>query len=264
MADAQTYTSKLHSARVLIIGGSSGIGFSVAEACLENGCTVILSSSSHTRIESAISRLHTSYPSAKSSARVTGHPCDLSTASTLESNIQALFEKVGTVDHIVYTAGDKLAIIPLAEATLEKVQQAGMVRFFAPLLVAKHAVSHLSPGPAASLTLTTGTVSEKPIAGWSVVAPYAGGLHSMMRNLALDLKPIRVNLISPGAVETELWDSLGKEEFEALKEGHRKKSATGQIGQPGDVAEAYLYVMRDRNITGSVISTNGGALVMSS
>lgn len=204
MADTQKYTSKLSGARVLVIGGSSGIGYAVAEASLEHGAHVVISSSQGSRIQSSISKLLTTYPKAKD--RISGHVCDLS-SPTLEDNIKALFSKAAQLDHIIFTAGDKLATMPLQDATLDSIQKAGMVRFFAPLLVAKHGSKNLSAGPASSITLTSGTVSEKPIAGWSVVASYATGLHGMVRNLALDLAPIRVNSISPGAVETEMWNS---------------------------------------------------------
>ncbi|KAL8728390.1 MAG: hypothetical protein Q9166_005434 [cf. Caloplaca sp. 2 TL-2023] len=122
--------------------------------------------------------------------QLSGYACDLA-SSTMENNIEILFAKTGQLDHIIFTAGDKLTTIPIHEATLEKIQQAGMVRYFAPLLVAKHGSKYLSPGPASSITLTTGTVSEKPIAGWSVVAFYAAGQHGTIRNLALDSAPIR-------------------------------------------------------------------------
>lgn len=259
MLDAQKYTNKLSGAKVLVVGGSSGIGFCVAEACLENGCTVVISSSQQSRIESAIDRLLKSYPSAKD--RLSGYPCDL-TSPSMEDNIKALFSKTGTLDHIVFTAGDRLLTMPLKDVTLEAVQSAGMVRFNGALFVAKHGCEHLNPGPRSSITLTTGTVSEKPVAGWTVAASYAAGLHSMMRGLALDLRPTRVNLISPGAVETELWDSMSKDDVGTLKEGFKKASATGEIGRPEDVAEAYLYCMRDYNVTGSMISTNSGAMLM--
>ena len=258
MADTQKYSNKLAGARVLVVGGTSGIGFCVAEACLEYGCTVIVSSSRQSRIDSSIERLLNSYPSAKD--RLSGYPCDLSSPS-VEDNIKSLFSKVGTLDHIVFTAGDRLATVPLKDATLEAIQRAGMVRFNGALLVAKHGSEHLTPGPNSSITLTTGTVSEKPIEGWTVPASYAGGQHSMMRNLALDLKPIRVNLISPGLVDTELWDWMPKEQFQGFAEGHRRATTTGRVGKPEEVAEAYLYCMRDRNISGSVIDTNSGALL---
>jgi len=259
MSDAQKYTNKLSGARVLVVGGTSGIGFCVAEACLEHGCKVILSSSQQSKIDSSISRLLQSYPSAKD--RLSGHPCDLSSPS-VEDNIRSLFSKTGTVDHIVFTAGDALTIMPLKDTTLEVIQHAGMVRFNGALLVAKHGSEHLAPGPNSSITLTTGTASEKPVAGWTISASYAAGLHSMMRNLALDLKPTRVNLISPGLVETEMWNQMPKEQLGAVLDEMKRGTTTGEVGRPEDVAEAYLYCMRDRNVTGSFIATNSGALLM--
>ena len=161
----------------------------------------------------------------------------------------------------MYTAGDKLASSALQDATLESAQKAGMVRFFGPLFVGKYAAKYLNPGPASSYTLTTGAVSQRPIPQWTVIAGYAGGLHSMMRNLALELAPIRVNLISPGAVLTELWDTIPAQDRGFFMKDLEGKMVTGQIGKPEDVAESYLYVMRDQNVTGSVIDTNGGALL---
>ncbi|KAI9695884.1 MAG: hypothetical protein M1836_006001 [Candelina mexicana] len=139
-------------------------------------------------------------------------------ARFLGDKITTLFSKVGKVDHAVFTAGDKLATILIADVTLESFQAAGTVRFFAPLLIAKHAPTYLTPGPESSIILTTGSVSLKPIPGWSVIASYAAALHGMIRNLALDLKPVRVNLVSPGAMGTSMWDGTGREEFEAYKE----------------------------------------------
>ena len=257
--DSKKYTSKLADARILVFGGSSGIGYSVAEASLEFGASVIISSSQKSRVDDAIDRLLKTYPSA--GGRISGYACDLSSPS-LEANILHLYTQCGSkLDHIVFTAGEKLAVMPIEDATLENIQKAGMVRFFAPLLVAKHAKKYLNAGPASSITLTTGAVSEKPLPHWSVVASYATGLHGMTRNLALDLAPIRVNLISPGAVLTPLWDSMKPDEKQSFMEGIKKTCTTGEIGRPEDVAESYLYVMRDRNCTGSVIDTNGGGLL---
>ena len=264
MADAQKYSLKLANKRILVIGGSSGIGYAVAEAALEHGAHVTISSSQESKIFSAVSSLLQSYPSAK--PRLKGHSCNLA-SSELESDIQHLLSTTNAggvkLDHIVFTAGDKLARAPLESMTLEKMQMAAMVRFNAPLLLAKHASANMNPGPASSITLTTGTVSEKPMKGWSGIAGYATGLHGMMRSLALELAPIRVNLISPGAVATPLWNDFPKEVLDGMMDRIKKSSATGEIGQPGDVAEAYLYAMRDWNLTGSVISTNGGALLTS-
>jgi NAD(P)-dependent dehydrogenase (short-subunit alcohol dehydrogenase family) len=137
-----------------------------------------------------------------------------------------------------------------------------MVRYFAPILLAKHAPKYLSSGPASSITLTTGEAANKPPPGWAVVSGYCGALNSLTRALALDLKPIRVNLISPGAVDTELWNTIPEEKREAFKASIAKGTTTGAVGKPEDVAEAYLYAMKDKNVTGSIISSNGGHLLM--
>ena len=92
MACSTNYVSKLQGARVLVIGGTSGAGFGVAQALLENGATVILSSSSSDRIKNAIERLETANPSSK--GHVTGFPCDLGTQATLESEVDKLFDEV--------------------------------------------------------------------------------------------------------------------------------------------------------------------------
>ena len=240
MSDAKKYTSKLSNARILVIGGSSGIGYAVAEASLEYGASVIISSSQESRVNSTIDNLVKTYPSAKD--RVSGYACDLS-SSSLESNIAHLFSQCGPakLDHIVFTAGDKLATLKLEDATLEIIQKAAMVRFNAPLLVAKHAAAYLNPGPASSITLTTGSVSEKPNKDWSVVASYASGLHGMTRGLALDMAPLRVNSISPGAVQTPLWDGMPRDQLDGFRQDIKEKCTTGEVGRPEDVAESYLY-----------------------
>lgn len=279
MPDQVKYTQKLKDAKVLVIGGSSGrythaidlcpvliddlgIGYSVAEALAENGAEVIVSSSNPSRVEQTVSSLQKAYPSA--SSKISGHACNLGDESTLESNIVELFEKVGKLDHVVYTAGDALASMSLEEADMEKIKKAGMVRFFAPLLVGKHAPKFLSAGPKSSITLTTGSVSERPLPNWTVINAYATGLQGLVRGLALDLKPIRVNLVSPGVVDTELWANSGFSDDQ--KKGHLKTAAeklpTGKVSGPEVIAEAYLYLLKDTNITGSMISTNGGVLLV--
>ncbi|KAF8853871.1 NAD(P)-binding protein [Acephala macrosclerotiorum] len=255
MVQQQKY-NKLADKHVLIIGGTSGIGYGVAEALIESFANITVSSSSPDRVKSAISSLQKSYPSTKTSIK--GFACDLS-KPTLEQDLEQLFEKTGKVDHIVFTAGDRLATIPLAESTLESIQRAGQVRFFAPLLVAKVGKKYLTGGAQSSIVLTTGSVADHPIPNWSVVASYAAGLHGMTRNLALDLKPIRVNLVSPGAIDTELWAHMSAEKKGEMFKGISAKVPTGKVGMPEDVAEAYLWLMKDSNVTGIVAYSDSGA-----
>lgn len=248
--------NKLAGKHVIILGGSSGIGFTVAEASLEFNAKVTISSSSPEKVEKAVAKLQSSYPGAS----VQGFACDLS-KPTVEQDIEQLFEKTGKVDHIVFTAGDKLATIPVQEATLQNMYTAGQVRFFAAFLTAKVGSKYLNEGPASSITLTTGQVAVSPIANWSVIASFASGLHGMTRNLALDLKPVRVNLVSPGAVLTELWDGMPPDAKEAYLKHVSANALTGTIGKPEDVAHTYLWLMQDKNVTGHIaVSDSGSAL----
>ena len=233
MADQLKYTQKLKGDKVLVVGGSSGLGYCVAEALLENDCTVIISSSNPSRVEKAVKKLQGAYPS-KTSA-VTGHACGLGDEETLESDVAALFEKVGKLDHVVITAGDSLQVVPLSDVSVPQIKKTGMVRFFAPLIIAKHAQKYLSPGPKSSITLSTGAVSQRPIANWTVVASFATGLHGMTRGLALDMAPIRVNLVSPGAVDTELWDGLTAEQKKGMMDDLVSKLPTKHIATPEEV-----------------------------
>lgn len=185
-----------------------------------------VSSSSPDRVKSAVESLKKAYPS----SQVAGYACDLA-APTVEENIKQLFESTGKVDHIIFTAGDKLAITPLGEITAASIEKAGRIRFVAQLLVASIGSKYLNPGPASSIVLTTGSVAEHPQPGWTVVAGYASGLHGMTRNLALDLKPIRVNLVSPGAVDTELWNGMSEDVKSAMFKRIAESVPTGHVGK---------------------------------
>jgi NAD(P)-dependent dehydrogenase (short-subunit alcohol dehydrogenase family) len=247
---------------VLIVGGSSGIGYAIAEACLEHGMLVYIASSQQPRIDTALGALSTSYPTAKSQGRILGgHPCNLADPATIETNIVTLLATVTDhgktkLNHIIHTAGDALGLGALANTTFEKIQKAGLVRFYATQLLAKHVPKYVTE--TGSLTITTGSVSEKPQPGWSSINGFATGIHGLARGLALDLKPIRVNAVSPGVVNTSLFDSLPPAEKEEMFKGIERRLTTGKIAQAEDVAEAYVYLLKDNNITGTIVRTDGG------
>ncbi|KAL9627113.1 MAG: hypothetical protein Q9164_007700, partial [Protoblastenia rupestris] len=195
--NSNKYLSKLANSRVLVFGGTSGIGFCVAEAALEHNAQVIVSGSRPEKLEKALHRLKAAYPDFED--RVSGHTCDLSDPSSLEDNIRSVFETVGSpINHIAFTAGDTFKLTPVAEATVDYVQKTGVVRFMAPLMLAKVAPKYLVPGPASSITLTGGSNSTKPSPGWTVLAAWGAGVEGMTRGLAKDLAPLRVNMVSPG------------------------------------------------------------------
>lgn len=242
----------IKDATVLVIGGSSGIGYGVAQKCLSEGATVHIASSNASRVQESTNSLKHTIPA----ARITGHVCDLA-GQDVEVRLKNLLDAIGPLDHLVFTATEKLSITPLENIDIEAIYRAGHIRFVVPLLLGKLAPKYLKPGFQSSLILTTGSASEKPMPNWSLVVGYATGLHGMTKSLALDLKPLRVNLVSPGAVETPLWGPSGVPED--IKKNY---TALGKAGSVDEVAEAYVYLMKDTNATGSCVSTNGGSLLL--
>lgn len=145
------FTSKLAGQRILLVGGTGGVGVSVAQALIEFGATVILSSSRETKVNQVIAFLVNDYPEAKD--RISGHSCDLASES-VEENVENLFRKVGEVDHIVYMAGDRLPTVPLEDITLGKWQKCNQVRTIAAILVVKIGTKYMKKDRKSSIVLT--------------------------------------------------------------------------------------------------------------
>lgn len=265
------FTSRLNGKKALIIGGTSGIGFATAEGVLAYGGAVIISSSNPSNLNKALERLTSIYPDA--SDRIHGKTCDFLGSASLDTNVVALLEfaqqagSPGPIHHIVFTAGNRNKIPPMNEASLEVLQRLAAVRYVGPVFLAKHAPRYMVSGPEASITLTTNAGEEKPIKGWGLSVG-ATSIMGLARGMAVDLAPLRTNLVKLGFVQTELLKSIAsmgaKDEQEAeqkLKGLLQSKGAsllTGKVGLPESVAEAYLYFMKDQNVTGQSITTDGG------
>ncbi|KAJ6096567.1 NAD(P)-binding protein [Penicillium sp. IBT 16267x] len=260
------HTSKLANQRVLILGGSTGLGFAVAEAALEYGAHIILSSSNQSKLDNAVDRLKAAYPTQTAKQTIITHVCDLSDAANLDTNFEKLFQAAtanGThkLNHIVSTAGDPVNIPALNDIHAQDIYSAMNVRLVAPAVMAKFIPKYMESSPSSSLTLTGGVLSRKPAPGRSIITSVGSGIEGLTRGLAVELAPVRVNTVAPGAVKTELWDNFPKEIVETMLQGFKDQSTTGTVGAPEDLAESYIYLMRDHFVTGSVIESNGGVLL---
>lgn len=256
------FINKLQGRRVLIFGGTSGIGYAVAEACVEHGCTVILSGSNSPKLGDTVLRLRTSYPHLESS-QIIIHACDLSDKDALESNIQRLLSVVtreletkSKINHVVFTAGDARSLKSLPEVTVEQFEKNQVVRNIAPIIIAKHLPQYMENTPDSSFTLTGGFIFSKPPPGFSLHA--ATGIEGLARGLAVDMAPIRVNLVAPGVIKTEAMKNAPQQALQALA----RATTIKRLGRPEDIAEAYLYLMKDGYVTGSIIESNGGRLLV--
>ncbi|KAK0632968.1 short chain dehydrogenase [Immersiella caudata] len=245
---------------VLIIGGTSDIGLAVAEAALSSGANATISSSTSLKIASAVNSLGSLYPN----RAVHGITSDLSTPY-VEDTLTALFDAAqitSSIDRVVYTAADSLSLGPLKKTAPQGINSVAHMRMVVPILVAKTAARLLPPSSLSSITLTTGSVAQRPSKGWAEISCFAGGLASLTRALAVDLAPVRVNAVQPGVVDTGLWDYMGEEERKGFVKGVEEGMLTGRMGRVEDLAEAYLWVMKDGNCTETVARTDEVGLLV--
>lgn len=248
---------KLREKNVLVLGGSSGIGFAVSEGALTAGARVFIASSNPERLADALERLRAAVPSGAS--RLSAHTVDLANPATVDANIERLLQSLGvTLDHIAFSSGNVTKTRPIQTASLDDIISRGIVRYFAPLMLAKHARKYMNVDAASSITLTGASTSDKPLPNYAVEAGYASGLEGMVRSLSCDLAPVRVNVIKPGAVHTEIFDRIPASFLGPALEKMKASATTGEIGDPSDVAEAYLHSMRNRFFAGQSISVDGG------
>ena len=237
----------LNGKRVVVLGGTSGIGLATARAAAREGANVVVSSSSKARVEQALTDLPVG---------TEGHAVDL----TDEPAVEALFAGLGQFDHLVYTAGDPLTLGGLDSLEFDAMRTALDVRVWGALSAAKHARAHLRPG--GSITLTTGAAGRRPAAGWTVAAGCCGAIESLTRALAVELAPIRVNAVMPGMVRTDLWAPVAGPDTQTLYEDTGRRLLVGRVGEPEDIAAAYLYLMRNGFSTGAIVELDGGHVLI--
>ncbi|KAF3001215.1 hypothetical protein E8E13_001581 [Curvularia kusanoi] len=263
------HVNRLKDTHVFVFGGTSGIGFAIANMALSNGARVTISGSAQPKVDTKVKQLQSLYPNL-ASENVAGYACDLGDQTNIEANLTALFDKATEggskkINHIAYTAGDSLSQPSVAEATPESILSIFNVRFIVPSIVAKLLTTgkYMPQSVNSSLTLTGGTNTAKPFPGWTHVASVGGALEGLVRGLAVDMKPIRTNMVHPGAIQTELMQKmLDRMSEEATAKFRQANSLTDTFGQPEDIAEAYGYLMKDRFANGSQLSSDGGRLLV--
>jgi NAD(P)-dependent dehydrogenase (short-subunit alcohol dehydrogenase family) len=231
--------------RIVVVGGSSGIGFAIADGAQREGAHVVVASSNAARVERAVERL---------SGRAEGLVVDV----TDEGAVAQAFARTGSFDHLAFTAGDwKVRQVPLAELDLQRAGAGFGVRFWGALRVIKHAQRALAAG--GSITLTDGMVAHRPNKGSYLSTAMAGALEHLVRGLAVELAPIRVNAVCPGLIRTEVWDPVPVERRQEQFDRMTRRLPLPRIGEPNEAAEAYLYLMRGGYTTGQVLRVDGGS-----
>jgi NAD(P)-dependent dehydrogenase (short-subunit alcohol dehydrogenase family) len=237
----------LSSKRVVVIGGTSGIGLATARAAMEAGADVVIASARQSSVDRALSEL---------GAQATGRALNVSDVSEVKS----FFSEAGEIDHLVYTAGESLVLMPLSELDIEVARNFFQIRYFGTLSVVAAAAPHIRPS--GSITLTTGVASVRPHPGWSIGASVCGAVEALTRALAVELAPTRVNAVSPGVIRSPLWAEMGEAQREQLYKSVGESLPVGRVGETDEIASAYLYCMTQTFATGSVLTVDGGTVLV--
>jgi NAD(P)-dependent dehydrogenase (short-subunit alcohol dehydrogenase family) len=227
--------------KVVVVGGSSGIGLATAELAREQSADVIIASRGTERLDAAAARLN-----------AIAIPADV----TSDQSIVNLFRRCGPVDHVVVTAA-QLKTGPFKTVSMEDVRNTMESKFWGAWRVAKAA--EIRPG--GSLTLVTGYLSVRPRPNSAIVGAANGALESLARSLALELAPVRVNAVSPGIIDTPIRAAMPEEARRDMLAKTAASLPVGRVGVGEDIARQILAFMTIGFATGSIVYIDGGALI---
>ena len=234
------------SSRIVVLGGTSGIGLAIARRAAEAGASVTIASRNPASIDRALAELP---------AGVQGRAVD----ATVSAEVADFFDGVGEFDHFAYTAAENLVGRPLSEFSVETAQAFFGLRVVHALDAVRLAVPHLST--TGSITLTSGTAAFKGGTGWMLGAAACGAMISVGRSLAVELAPLRVNVVAPGVLRSPLWATMSEPDREAMYASIAEAVPLGRVAEPDDAAKAFIALMDQDYVTGTVSIVDGGTLV---
>jgi len=227
--------------KVVVVGGSSGIGLATAELATREGAEVIIASRNAERLNAAAANI---------GARA------IAADVTDDKSVEDLFRACGPVDHVVVTAA-QLRSGPFKTVPMDDVRATMEGKFWGAWRVARFA--DIRPG--GSLTLVSGFLSIRPRPNSAIVGAANGAIESLARSLALELAPVRVNCVSPGIIDTPIRAAMP----EAARRDMLAKTAAslpvGRVGVGEDIARQIFAFMTIGFATGSIVYIDGGALI---
>lgn len=229
--------------RVLIVGGSSGIGFAAAAGFAEAGASVTIAARNLERLKQAAAKLGRGVQAAQLDV-------------TDDKAVEQFFEREAPWRHVV-VSGSSVRFGPARKLPLFDAYAAMNSKFWGAYRVARVARIE-SEG---SLTLVSGVLSRRPSPDAVLQGAINAGLEVLAQGLALELSPVRVNTVSPGMIVTPLWDGIPEDKRRAMFEATAAQLPTKRVGQPEDVANAILYLAATPFASGSTVFVDGGGSI---
>jgi NAD(P)-dependent dehydrogenase (short-subunit alcohol dehydrogenase family) len=239
----------LSGRHVVVAGGTSGMGLAIAARALQEGAAVTVASSRAERQEQVRAKL---------GETVGTETLDLGDPGS----IGAFAARAGQIDHLVVSAQSSSAIRTLKaldELDWTDVDKAFAVKLFGTLRAILALRENLSQD--GSIILFSGAASRRVIRHHVILGALNAAVEGAARQLARELAPIRVNVISPGLVATEAYDPLPAEQRERLFAERARALPVGRIGRPDDIALAAIHLMVNGYVTGIVHDVDGGGLL---
>jgi Dehydrogenases with different specificities (related to short-chain alcohol dehydrogenases) len=228
--------------QVLVVGGSSGIGLATARAFAHAGARVTIASRSASKLAAAAAGI--------------GHGTEWAELDTADNDAVEALLGSRRWHHVVVSAAQTPSG-PVRKLSLEDAGKAMESKFWGAYRVAR-AANIVEGG---SLTLVSGFLSVRPSGSSVLQGAINAALESLVRGLALEFSPVRVNAVSPGMIRTPLWDGMDDEKREALFKAVAEKVPAKRIGEAEDIANAVLYAAATPFTTGSTILVDGGGAI---
>ncbi|MDE1178284.1 MAG: SDR family oxidoreductase [Edaphobacter sp.] len=236
--------SDLQGKNVVIIGGTSGFGRRVAELALESGATVAVGGRNLQRLNEVLSEL------SSKGGEIRGHVVQATDAASL----QDFFEKAGRIDHLVSTVGGAMGG-GFSTSDIATIHETFEHKVFDNLRVIRVAHPFLNDG--SSITLTGGTGGRPHTASGAILGN--AGILTMAQGLAVELAPrTRVNVVAPTWTETPFWRDTPLEQRQSTKAYFNNLIPLGRTATIDEVAEAYLFLIKNTFVTGQQIAVDGG------
>lgn len=215
--------------RILVIGGSRGIGARIARRTAQAGADVVTAARSGTDVRIDV---------------------------TDETTIERAAASLGAFDHVVSTASAHHDV-PVPELEHDKIQAALAAKVVGPLLLAKHFAPLMPAG--GSFQFYSGIVGWKPKPGTVVKGTANAALAALVTHLAVELAPLRVNAVAPGVTDSGAWDHLPDERRHAMYERVAASSLAGRVGTLEDVTDTALWLLSAGWVTGETLHVDGGS-----
>ncbi len=235
---------ELTGQRIVIMGGSSGIGLATARMLVEAGAEVTITGRNPDKINTAVTQL---------GKHARGSVVD----ATSIPQLQTFFREYGAFEHLVIAVSGAAGGGAFRSLDLQDLRHGFEAKFWPQVAVAQISLETLQRD--GSITFITAGSSRKALPGTVGLAAINGALDAMIPTLAVELRPHRVNAVSPGIIATPWWDRVPDDFRNDFFAQSAASAPAGRVGQPEDVALSIMFLIQNTFVTGSIIDCDGGA-----